>query len=66
VRPFRPQLHYALGLIAALAMALTNLTGLWLATFWWQARIAVPTGVAVRYPPLLSGIHNVRDRSLER
>ena len=59
VRPFRPQLHYALGLIAALAMALTNLTGLWLAADWWQARIAVPTGVAVRYPPLLSGIHNV-------
>lgn len=59
VRPVRPQLRYALGLIAALAMALTNLTGLWLAAHWWQDRYAVPIAAAVRYPPLLSGIHNV-------
>lgn len=59
VRPIRPQLHYALGLIAALAMALANLTGLWLAAHWWQDRYLVPIAAAVRYPPLLSGIHNV-------
>ena len=59
VRPFRPLLHYTLGLIAALAMALANLTGLWLAAHWWQDRYLVPLATPVRYPPLLSGIHNV-------
>jgi hypothetical protein len=59
VRPFRPQFHYALGLIAALSMALVNLTGLWLGVCWWQDRIAVPTSGPVRYPPLLSAGHNV-------
>lgn len=59
VRPARPQLHYALGIIAASFMALTNLSGLWLAGFWWQARIAAAGGAAVRYPALLSAIHNV-------
>jgi hypothetical protein len=59
VRPFRPQLHYALGLIAAVFMALTNLTGLWLAAFWWHDRIATPGGAAVRYPAALAGVHNV-------
>ena len=59
VRPFRRQVHHALGLIAAVFMALTNLTGLWLGVHWWQDRVAAPTGVAVRYPPLLSAVHNV-------
>lgn len=59
VRPFRSQLHYALGLIAAVFMALTNLTGLWLAAFWWHDRFAAPTGAAVRYPSALAGVHNV-------
>lgn len=59
VRPLHPQLHYLLGLIAALAMTLVNLTGLWLAVHWWQDRHAVPIAAPVRYPPLLSGIHNV-------
>lgn len=58
VRPLRAQLHHALGLIAALFMALTNLTGLWLAASWWRDR-AAPLGAAVRYPPLLSAVHNV-------
>jgi hypothetical protein len=59
VRPFRGQLHYALGLIAALTMALVNLSGLWLAAFWWQDRYAAPTNDPVRYPPALSALHNV-------
>ena len=59
VRPFRSQLHYALGLIAALSMALVNLTGLALATCWWRDRIAAPTSVPVRYPVPLSAVHNV-------
>lgn len=59
VRPLRSQLHYGLGVIAATAMALTNLSGLWLAGYWWQDRIAAPTAAAVRYPALLSAVHNV-------
>lgn len=59
VRPFRSQLHHALGLIAALFMALTNLSGLWLAASWWRDRVAAPTLAAVEYPPLLCAFHNV-------
>lgn len=59
VRPFRPQLHHALGLIAALFMAVANLTGLWLAADWWQGRAVAPMGTAVSYPPLLCAVHNV-------
>lgn len=59
VRPARPQLHYALGVIAAASMALTNLSGLWLAVFWWQERVVAAGGAAVRYPATLSAIHNV-------
>jgi len=59
VRPFRPQLHYGLGLIAAIFMALVNLSGIPLAACWWRDRILTPGGAAVRYPPLLSAAHNV-------
>ena len=59
VRPFRAQLHYALGSIAALFMAACNLSGLWLAAWWWQDRVVAPSGAAVRYPALVSGFHNV-------
>jgi len=59
VRALRPQLHYALGVIAASSMALTNLTGLWLAAFWWQERIVGASAAAVRYPVPLSAVHNV-------
>jgi hypothetical protein len=59
VRPLRPQIHYGLGVIAASFMALTNLTGLWLAVFWWQDRIATQSAAGVRYPALLSAAHNV-------
>jgi hypothetical protein len=59
VRPLRSQLHYALGVIAASSMVLTNLTGLWLAVFWWRERIAAAGAAAVGYPVLLSAVHNV-------
>ena len=59
VRPARAQLHYALGLIAALFMLSCNVTGLWLAAYWWHDRWIVPSEGAVRYPALLSGVHNV-------
>ena len=56
VAPFRARLDHALGLIAALAMALTLLTGLALAWPRWLARGG---GAAATYAPLLSGAHNV-------
>lgn len=55
VRPFRTQVHYALGLIAASFMALTHLTGFALAASWWRARGAA----VVHYPVSLSAVHNV-------
>lgn len=55
--PFRARLDYALGLIAALAMALTQATGLALGLEWWNARLS-GTGVTP-YTPLLSAAHNV-------
>ncbi len=59
VRPLRAQLHHGLGVVAAASVALTNLSGLWLAGAWWQDRIAAPIAGAVRYPHLLSAVHNV-------
>ena len=56
VQPFRAHLHFALGLIAALSMALTNLTGLWLGWIWWTHRSGA---AAAPYPPPLSGIHDI-------
>ena len=55
VRPYRPQLPYGLGVVAAASMALTNLTGLLLAVFWWRDRHAA----VVHYPVPLSAVHNV-------
>lgn len=55
VAPFRSRLDYALGLIAALAMALVQLSGLWLGYEWWRGRGAGP----VPYTSWLSGAHNV-------
>jgi hypothetical protein len=55
VRPFRSQVHHALGLIAATFMALTQLSGLALAASWWRERGAAP----VPYPVSLSAVHNV-------
>jgi hypothetical protein len=59
VAPFRARLDYALGLIAAIFMAATNLTGLWLGALWWQERIAHASSAAVRYPSPLSAAHNI-------
>ncbi|MBI1797194.1 MAG: hypothetical protein HYR74_09095 [Candidatus Eisenbacteria bacterium] len=56
VRPFRARLDHGLGLIAALAMALVNLSGMWLGLDWWRGRALPP---AARYPTALSGVHNV-------
>jgi len=55
VAPFRARLDYALGLIAALCMALANLTGLALGVWWWRGRAMAPA----EYPPLLSAVHNI-------
>ena len=55
VRPFRARLDHALGLIAALAIVCTQLSGLWLGALWWRSRAA---GI-VDYPPLLSAAHNI-------
>ena len=57
VRPFRPRMHYALGLIAASSMALTNLTGLVLGWMWWDHRSG--GGARAGYPPLLSALHDI-------
>lgn len=59
VAPFRARLDYALGLIAAIFMALVNLTGLWLGAAWWRTRMIVKEPDAVAYPPALSAAHNI-------
>jgi hypothetical protein len=59
VAPFRRQLHYAIGLLAAIFMAATNLTGLVLAAAWWKVRIVAGSAAAVPYPPVLSAAHNI-------
>jgi hypothetical protein len=56
VAPFRARLDYALGLIAAIALTLTQLTGFALAWPWWLAR---GTAMPAAYGSLLSGAHNV-------
>ena len=59
VRPLRARLDYVLGLVAALVMGLTLLTGLGLGAWWWQARVTARSGGEVAYPPLLSALHNI-------
>jgi hypothetical protein len=54
VAPWRARADYALGLLAALSMALVNLSGLWLALSWWRGR-----GGPVDYPAPLSAVHNI-------
>jgi len=56
VSPFRTRLDYALGLVAALTLTATLVTGLVLALPWWRARAS---GQPVAYPPLLSAVHNI-------
>ncbi len=55
VAPFRARLDYAIGLIAALALANTQVTGLMLGWIWWRAGGAATPA----YPPLLSAFHNI-------
>jgi hypothetical protein len=57
VRPFRSQLHFALGLIAALAMGLTNVSGLALGWTWWRHHL--DGSGPPPYPPPLSAIHDI-------
>jgi hypothetical protein len=59
VKPFRPRLDYAIGLLASLFTAFTNLTGLALAWAWWRHRVVLRLGGEVDYPPLLSAVHNI-------
>lgn len=59
VAPFRARLDYALGLIAAIFMALVNLSGLWLAAAWWRTRVVAGDGGRVAYDPALSAAHNI-------
>jgi len=55
VMPFRARLDYALGLIAALGLAITQATGLVLGWVWWRSA----AGTVPAYPPLLSAFHNI-------
>ena len=57
VSPWRARLDHALGLIAALALGLVQLTGLWLGLEWWRAHAGGVSAVA--YTPLVSAAHNV-------
>lgn len=59
VRPFRGRLDHALGLIAAIFMAATNVTGLALGLAWWRARDSVANSRAAAYDPPLSAAHNL-------
>lgn len=59
VAPFRARLDYALGLIAAIFMALVNLSGLWLAAAWWRTRVIAGSSDPVAYTPTLSAAHNI-------
>jgi len=56
VEPWRSRPDFVLGLIAALSMAATQLTGLGLTWIWWQARAA---GAAPEYPVGLSAPHTL-------
>ena len=55
-KPIAPRADYALGLIASLAMALTNGTGLVLGWIWWRA---LRSGVEPAYPVLLAAFHTL-------
>ena len=59
VAPFRARLDYSIGLVAALSMVATNVTGLILGWDWWQARFIEQSAAAIDYAPLLSAAHNI-------
>jgi len=54
VRPVRPRLDYALGLLATASLLLTQTSGWALGFTWWQAR-----GAAADYAPAVSALHNI-------
>jgi hypothetical protein len=54
VTPFRARLDYAIGLIAAASLTLTQATGLVLGWIWWRSAHGTPA-----YPPPLSAGHNI-------
>ena len=55
VRPYRARLDYTIGLLAALAMSGTNLTGLALGWAWWNDRAVSAT----HYATWWSAAHNI-------
>lgn len=59
VNPWRNRLDYALGLIGAISMSATLLTGYALAWRWWPLRIQSHSGAPVDYPTLVSAAHNI-------
>jgi hypothetical protein len=59
VSPWRGRLDYALGLIGAIAMGLTLLTGYVLAWPWWRSRIMARGHEPIAYSSLVSGAHNI-------
>ena len=59
VNPWRNRLDYALGLIGAISMSATLLTGYALAWRWWPLRVQAHSAAAVDYPTLVSAAHNI-------
>lgn len=59
VAPFRSRMDYALGLIAALSMAVTLGTGFALALPWWTVRIAQNSAEPIAYATTVSAAHNI-------
>ena len=59
VSPFRSRMDYALGLIAALSMAITLGTGLALALPWWTLRMVEHGTGPVAYSTVVSAAHNI-------
>jgi hypothetical protein len=59
VAPFRMRLDYSIGLLAALSMVGTNVTGLVLGWSWWLERVVRQSAADVDYAPLLSAAHNI-------
>ena len=59
VAPFRSRMDYALGLIAALSMAVTLGTGFALAQPWWTVRIAQNSAEPIAYATTVSAAHNI-------
>jgi hypothetical protein len=59
VARLRPRADHVLGWVAAATMALTLLSGIWLGGLWCRDRWFSDSVTEVRYPPLLSAVHNV-------